>query len=125
MAIRNNGFTLIELIVVMAVVGLLVAVALPRYMGSVEKSKETVLRHTLSVTREALDKFYADTGKYPESLDTLVAKRYLRSLPIDPLTESTGTWTVVAPDDPEKGNVYNIRSGADGSGRDGKPYRDW
>ena len=122
---RAGAFTLIELLVVMSIVALLVAIAVPRYFGSLEKSKETVLRQTLSITREALDKFYADTGKYPESLDALVAKRYLRSLPVDPLTESNATWTIVAPEDPEKGNVYDIHSGADGAGKDGKPFREW
>jgi general secretion pathway protein G len=120
-----RGFTLIELLVVMSIVALLVAIAVPRYFGSLEKSKETVLKQTLSVTREALDSFYSDTGKYPENLEALVTKRYLRSLPVDPITESSTTWTIVAPDDPEKGNVYDIHSGADGAGRNGKPYREW
>jgi general secretion pathway protein G len=122
---RGWGFTLIELIVVMVIVALLVAIAAPRYFGSLQKSKETALRQTLTVTREALDKFYGDNGKYPDSLDALIAKRYLRALPVDPITGSSSTWTVVAPDDPEKGQVYDIHSGADGAGRDGKPFRDW
>jgi general secretion pathway protein G len=123
--IHASGFTLIELLVVMSIVALLVAIAVPRYFGSLEKSKETALRQTLAVTREALDKFYGDTGKYPENLEALVAKRYLRSLPVDPITESSATWTIVAPDDPDKGNVYDLHSGADGAGRDGKPFREW
>jgi general secretion pathway protein G len=122
---RGCGFTLIELIVVMVIVALLVAIAAPRYFGSLQKSKETALRQTLAVTREALDKFYGDNGKYPDSLDTLIAKHYLRALPVDPMTGSSSSWTVVPPDDPEKGQVYDIHSGADGAGRDGKPFRDW
>jgi general secretion pathway protein G len=120
-----RGFTLIELIVVMAIVSLLVTIAAPRYFGTLQKSKETALRQTLAVTRDALDKYYGDNGKYPDSLDTLIAKRYLRGLPVDPITGSSSSWTVVAPDDPDKGQVYDIHSGADGAGRDGKPFREW
>ena len=120
-----RGFTLIELIVVMAIVALLVSIAGPRYFGSLQKSKETVLHQTLAVTRDALDKFYGDTGKYPDTLEVLVSKRYLRSMPMDPITESSLTWTLEPPEDPEKGGVYNLHSGAEGAGRDGKPYREW
>ncbi len=120
-----RGFTLIELVIVMAIVALLVSIAGPRYFASLQKSKETALRQTLSVTRDALDKFYGDTGKYPDSLESLIAKRYLRTMPVDPITESNATWTLVPPDDPEKGGVYDVHSGADGAGRDGKPYREW
>jgi general secretion pathway protein G len=122
---RSRGFTLIELLVVMVIVSLLITIAAPRYFGSLQKSKETALRQTLAVTRDALDKYYGDNGKYPDNLDALIAKRYLRSLPLDPITESNSTWTIVAPEDPEKGRVYDIHSGADGTGRDGKPFRDW
>jgi general secretion pathway protein G len=122
---KKAGFTLIELIVVMAIVALLVSIAGPRYFSSLQKSKETVLRQTLAVTRDALDKFYGDTGKYPETLEALVSKRYLRNMPLDPITESSVTWTLVPVQDPEKGGVYDLHSGADGSGRDGKPYREW
>lgn len=122
---RARGFTLIELMVVMAVVALLITLAAPRYFGSLQKSKETALRQTLAVTRDALDKYYGDNGKYPDSLDALIAKRYLRGLPVDPITGSNSSWTTVAPEDPEKGRIYDIHSGADGAGRDGKPFRDW
>jgi general secretion pathway protein G len=127
MRIRTKlaGFTLIELLVVMVIVSLLLSIAVPRYFGGLEKSKETVLRQTLAVTRDALDKFYGDNGKYPDTLDMLVDKRYLRSLPLDPMTESNATWTLVPPDDPSKGVVYDVHSGADGIGRDGKPFREW
>jgi general secretion pathway protein G len=122
---RSRGFTLIELLVVMTIVALLLAIAAPRYLGSLDKSKETALRQTLSVMRDALDKFYGDNGKYPDSLDTLVSRRYLRSLPVDPMTGSNGTWTTVAPDDPEKGRIYDVHSGAAGTGRDGTAFREW
>jgi type II secretion system protein G len=121
---RIRGFTLIELLVVMTIIGLLAALAVPRYFGGLERSKETALRQTLAVTRDALDKHYGDTGKYPDTLDALVSKRYLRSLPVDPITESTTTWTLVAPEDSAKGGINDIHSGADGVGRDGKPFRE-
>ncbi|MCJ7838783.1 MAG: type II secretion system protein G, partial [Burkholderiales bacterium] len=97
----------------------------PRYFGSLQKSKETVLQQTLAATRDALDKFYGDNGKYPDGLDDLIAKRYLRALPVDPITGSNSSWITVAPEDSEKGRVYDIHSGADGVGRDGKPFREW
>ena len=120
-----RGFTLIELIVVMAIVALLVAISGPRYFSALQKSRETTLRQTLSVTRDALDKFYGDTGKYPDTLEVLIAKRYLRGMPVDPITESSVTWTFVPPEDPEKGGVYDLHSGAEGNGLDGRPYRQW
>lgn len=119
------GFTLIELLVVMAIVALLGSIAAPRYFSSLAKSKETALQQTLSATRDSIDKFYGDTGKYPDNLEALVADRYLRSLPFDPITESNATWTVVPPNDPAKGGIYDLHSGADGVGRNGKPFRDW
>lgn len=122
---RAPGFTLIELIVVMAVIALLVSIAVPRYFGGLEKSKEAALLQTLATTRDSIDKYYEDTGKYPDELETLVSKHYLRSLPVDPITESSATWTIVPPDDPEKGGIYDIHSGAVGTGRNGKPFREW
>lgn len=119
---RIRAFTLIELVVVMAIVALLVALAAPRYFQSVERSKEAVLRSNLATVRDALDKFYGDTGKYPEALTDLVEKRYLRTLPKDPITDSTSTWVVVPPEEPEKGGVFDIHSGAEGNTTDGVPY---
>ena len=122
---RAVGFTLIELMVVMAIVALLITLAVPRYFSGMAKSKEAALMQTLAVTRDSIDKFYGDTGKYPDNLGALVTGRYLRSLPVDPITESSMTWTTVPPDDPQKGVVYDIHSGAEGTGRNGKPYREW
>ena len=122
---RSCGFTLIELLVVMAIISLLVAVAAPRYFGGLEKSKQAALRQTLAVTRDALDKYYGDNGKYPDDLNALVAKRYLRSLPVDPLTGSNSTWITVAPEDPAKGGINDLHSGAPGVGADSKPLREW
>jgi len=122
---ETSGFTLIELLIVMAIIALLISLAVPRYYGSLAKSKETALAQTLAVTRDSIDKFYADTGKYPENLAALVTNRYLRSLPVDPITESDTTWTVVPPENPGKGGVYDIHSGAEGIGRNGKAFREW
>lgn len=118
----RHGFTLIELLVVLAIVALLLTLAVPRYFQSIDSSKETILAENLRITRESIDKFYGDTGRYPESLDELVEKKYLRALPIDPITESATTWVIVPPDDSDKGGVYSIRSGAPGNTKNGKPF---
>jgi general secretion pathway protein G len=119
------GFTLIELLVVMTIVALLLTLALPRYFGSIDKSKEAVLKENLHQMREAISRYYADKGRYPESLETLTTDKYLRRVPVDPITESTTTWQVVAPQDPEKTGVYDIKSGAPGKSRDGSEYSQW
>lgn len=121
----NNGFTLIELLVVMAIIAMLLSLAAPRYFNSMDKAKETVLRENLAMTRQVLDKYFGDNGKYPDALDDLIAKKYLRSLPVDPFTDSTSTWTIISPDVSEKGKVFDIKSGATGKARDGSEYKDW
>ncbi|RJG07820.1 prepilin-type N-terminal cleavage/methylation domain-containing protein [Noviherbaspirillum cavernae] len=118
----SHGFTLIELLVVLAIVALLATLSLPRYFQSIDTARETVLIDNLRLTRETIDKFYGDTGRYPESLSELIDKKYLKSLPVDPITESTATWVIVPPDDAAKGNVFDLRSGASGSKRDGTPF---
>ena len=122
---RRRGFTLIELLVVMAIIGLLVSLAVPRYFSSVDRTKEAVLRSDLSTMRDAIDKFHGDRGKYPDTLEELVGKGYLRSIPKDPITESATTWVVVPPEDPAQGGVYDIKSGAPGKGQDGTEYGTW
>jgi len=122
---RETGFTLIELIVVLAIIALLISIVAPHYSGRVTRAEEAVLRENLVLMRDALDKYYADTGQYPGSLDDLVTKRYLRSIPNDPVTQSNATWIVVAPADPQKGRVADVRSGAKGKSSNGKPYEEW
>ena len=119
------GFTLIELMVVLAIIALLVAIVAPHYVGRMTRAEEAVLQQNLSTMREALDKHYADAGRYPDSLEELVKKRYLRSIPQDPITQSNSTWIIIAPADREKGAVGDIQSGAKGSGSNGKPYGEW
>ena len=116
---RRTGFTLIELLVVLAIVALLSTLAMPRYFQSIDTAKETILADNLRITRETIDKFYGDTGRYPESLDELVEKKYLRSLPRDPIVDSAAAWTVIPPDAGAKGKVYNIKSSALGANRNG------
>jgi general secretion pathway protein G len=125
MVMRRLGFTLIELMVVMAIVATLLTLALPRYFGSLDKSKEAVLKENLFQMREAISRYYADKGKYPESLDGLATEKYLRKVPLDPITESTATWLLVQPEDPQKGGVYDVRSGAPGKSRDGSEFSQW
>ena len=111
---RLKGFTLVELMVVLAVIALLLSVVVPDYMGRMRRAEEAVLQENLALMRDALDKHYADAGKYPTSLEELVAKRYLRSIPRDPFTQSASTWVAVPPQDTRKGNVWDIHSAAKG-----------
>lgn len=117
----RRGFTLIELLVVLAILALLMTVAVPRYFHSIDQSKETILKENLRITRSAIDSFYGDNGRYPQSLDELVERGYLRNLPIDPVTESPATWIVVPAAD---GNgVFDLHSGAPGAARSGIALR--
>jgi general secretion pathway protein G len=110
----KKGFTLVELMVVLTVIALLLSVVVPNYVGRVRRAEEAVLQENLALMRDALDKHYADAGKYPGSLEDLVAKRYLRTIPKDPFTQSASTWIAVPPQDSRKGSVWDIRSGAKG-----------
>jgi general secretion pathway protein G len=122
---RAAGFTLIELLVVMSIIGVLLTIAVPRYFRTVERSKETVLRHDLSVVRECIDKYYGDLGQYPEALPALVEKHYIRNVPVDPFTKSAETWLMVASDDPDHPGVRDIHSGSPESAADGSPFVSW
>lgn len=126
MRAAKKGFTLIELLVVMAVIATLLTIAVPRYFQHLDRAREASLRESLAVMRDALDKYRADTGRYPETLEELVTKRYLRKVPPDPITESTETWVIVPPpDEPGQRKVWDIRSGADGQGQNGSDYSTW
>ena len=111
---KLRGFTLVELMVVLTVIALLLSVVVPDYVGRVRRAEEAVLKENLVVMRDALDKHYADAGKYPRALEDLVAKRYLRAIPADPFTQSPATWVPVPPNDPQRGGVYDVRSAAKG-----------
>ncbi len=122
---RRAGFTLIELLVVFAILATLLTLAVPRYFGSLDKSKEAVLKENLYQLREAIARYHADKGKYPESLESLAADKYLRNVPLDPITESAATWQIVRPEDPQKDGVYDVKSGAPGKAIDGSEYAQW
>ncbi|WP_201495079.1 type II secretion system protein [Rubrivivax sp. A210] len=104
---RARGFTMIELVVVLAVLGLLLSIAVPRYLDSLERGREQVLAHNLAQLREAIDRHYGDRGAYPDRLEDLVERRYLRALPVNPYTMAAD-WRTVAPPRGRKGQVYDV-----------------
>jgi general secretion pathway protein G len=124
-----RGFTLIELLVVMAALGLLLAVVAPQYVQHVDRARETALRQNLASLRDVIDKYHADHARYPVTLNELVAGHYLRSLPVDPLTERSDTWVLVAPNGQvgvAAGTpIFDVRSGAPGRAKDGSLYASW
>ncbi len=122
---KRHGFTLIELMVVLTIIALLISIAVPKYFNSVDKAKEATLKQTLNVIRVAIDKFYGDNDRYPSSIAELVNKRYIRAMPVDPITESTETWVTEAPSLDSAGAVFDIKSGAQGKAKDGTSYADW
>jgi len=121
----KRGFTLIELLVVLSIVALLLTLAVPRFFPSIDSAKETILADNLRNTRAVIDQYYADTGRYPDSLEQLVEKKYLRSVPVDPIADSNSSWVLIPPEDATKGALYSIKSGAPGNDRSGKPYSEW
>lgn len=122
---REAAFTLIELLVTLTIIALLLSLVAPRYFSSVSKAEETTLKHNLALLRDAVDKHYADTGKYPGSLEDLVQKKYIRNVPVDPITHSDSTWVFIPPEDPTMGAIFDVRSGAKGIARDGTLYSQW
>ncbi len=123
--VKKRGFTLIELLVALTIIALLLSIVVPRYFGTLARADEAALKENLFVLRDAIDKHFGDSGRYPASLDDLAAKKYIRSVPSDPITHSQGTWILVPPADSSLGGVYDVRSGAQGLGHDGQPYERW
>ena len=121
----GKGFTLIELMVVLSIIALLLSLAVPRYFHSVSKAREATLRQDLDTMRDAIDKFHGDNGHYPASLQELVSRKYLRTIPPDPITGDASTWIVVSSDDTSDAGVSDIKSAAPGSSADGTPYDKW
>ena len=126
----QGGFTLIELLIVMTIVGILASIVVPNYQRNLIKAREAVLMEDLYQMRRAIDAYFADHIRYPESLDDLVASKYLRDIPRDPFTQATDTWQEVPPTpsiDGElaEGGLGEVRSGSDLVGLNGIPYRDW
>ena len=122
---RPRGFSMIELMVALAILATILSLAVPRYFGNIDAAKESVLREDLYLMRDAIDKHFADHGKYPDKLDDLVTKRYLRKIPVDPFTLSSNSWVAVAPADAALGAVYDVRTSAPNKARDGSWYKDW
>lgn len=122
----RKGFTLIELLVVMAIIATLLSIAGPRYLRSADDAREAALKSNLAQMRQAIDHFHADRGTYPQALPDLVEKRYLRAIPVDPMTESAQTWQLLpVPGAEDAGAIYDIRSGAPGTSRLGEAYANW
>ena len=119
------GFTLIELIVVLTIIGLLLSIAVPRYFHSLDQSRETVLKQDLAVLRDSIDKFAADKGHFPKELGELVTEKYVRALPVDPYTKKSDSWVVVLSDVAEDPGVKDVHSGAQGIAADGTAYATW
>ena len=129
---REKGFTLVELLVVMAIMGILVAVAVPQLQKAPVRAKEAVLKEDLFTFRSCLDQYYADKGHYPETLQTLVTDKYIRKLPVDPFTKSADTWQVVMeePDSSDAASqeppgIIDVKSGAKQASLDGSLYNTW
>jgi general secretion pathway protein G len=120
---EDKGFTLVELMIVVAIVGILATISVPSYQASLMKARETVLRQDLFTIRELLDQHRADKGKYPTSLGALVANGYLRVVPKDPFTNSTDTWQEIS--EPTEGGVFDVYSGSDLVGTNGTAYNQW
>ena len=127
---KVRGFTLIELMVVMALIVILASIGLTVYTNSVIRAKESVLKEDLFRLRDGIDQYYSDKGKYPATLQDLVSDKYLRSIPVDPFTNSADTWREI-PSEPDPNNptaqpgVYDVRSGSDRTAIDGTKYADW
>lgn len=121
---RGRGFTLVELLLVLFVVAMLASLVAPMVTSSIQRARESTLREDLRVLRKAIDDYYGDTGKYPESLETLAEKRYIRKVPVDPITERVDSWVAVRGED-KSGGVMDVRSGSDQQAADGSRYQDW
>lgn len=122
---RLRGFTLIELLVVLAIIATLLSIVAPRYVHQSDRAKEAALKQNLSVMRRALDEYYSDTGRYPETLGALTEHRYLRALPLDPVTNRPDSWIPVMGDGEDDKCIVDVKSGAAGTALDGSAYRAW
>jgi general secretion pathway protein G len=123
--VKKDSFILIEFLVAMAIIAIMLSLVAPRYFGSVPKAEEATLKEDLMLMRESINKYHADTGRYPDTLDDLVNKKYLRNIPVDPVTQSSSSWIIISPANLEKGAVVDIKRGTIGNTKDGTAYDDW
>jgi general secretion pathway protein G len=121
----GRGFTLIELLVVMSIIAVLLTIAVPRYFRTLERSRETVLKQDLAVMREAIDKHFGDLGQYPDSLAALVERHYIRAVPEEPVSKAADGWLPVVSEDPDHPGIRDVHSVAEGTGSDGRPFKEW
>jgi len=127
---QNRGFTLIELLIVLSIIAILATLSVPSYKRSTLKARETVLMEDLYQMRQAIDAFFADNNRYPDSLEELVTAKYMRGLPRDPFTRSNETWEILPPEPNDEGElaeggVYDVKSGSEKVGLNGLPYNEW
>lgn len=122
---NERGFTLLELMIVIAIVGILVTLAMPSFRTATVKAREAVLKEDLFVMRSVIDQYYADNGIYPPTLQDLVGKGYLRSIPVDPMTASSTTWQEVMDTAGETPGVFDVKSGSDKTGLNNVSYKEW
>jgi general secretion pathway protein G len=123
---RDKGFTLLELLFVLTIIALLAGIAVPMFGGSIDRARESALKEDLRTFRKAIDDYYADAGKYPDDINVIVQKRYLRSIPVDPITEKPDGWVYVRQDTERgQGGIIDVHSNSDKTGSDGRPYREW
>jgi general secretion pathway protein G len=121
---RSTGFTMVELLLVLFVVALLASLVAPVMTGSIQRARESALKEDLYALRKAIDDFYADTGRYPESLVQLADKRYIRKVPVDPMTERVNSWVEIRGEGQNAG-IIDVRSGSEEKSPDGVAYKDW
>ncbi|WP_269433240.1 type II secretion system protein [Halopseudomonas litoralis] len=121
---RQQGFTMIELMVALAVIALLLTLVAPGYLNQEARAREEALRYNLHMLRKTLDDFHADKGRYPEKLDDLLSNKYLRAIPPDPMTGRNDSWKLIAAEGNQAG-IYDIKSTAQGQALDGTRYVDW
>jgi len=127
---REFGFTMVELMIVMAIIVILISIAIPQYQKAIVRSKESVLKNNLLTLRQVIDEYTYDKQKAPQSLQDLVSAGYLRDIPIDPMTDSNQTWHTIMEDalqsvDQTEPGIFDVKSGSDKTGLDGTPYADW
>jgi len=127
---KDAGFTLVELMIVMAIVGVLAVVAIPSYVGAVRQAREAVLKEDLHIMRAAIDSYTADKQKAPQSLEDLVNEGYLKKIPVDPMTRTTDSWQTTTSDalhslDQTEPGIDDVHSGSTEQGSDGQPYTEW